>query len=322
MSDQTSDALLVSNQPAIPETSATGNEPILELTNSSSPQQNSQAEENPDTNLFKVSFPISHSYVPDGSEGDSSCSTRNKLKIRKDHRMDTRPAPYLTVRPSAMLTSRFLEAVSHNNTEKVKEMIQQGMSPNTFECYFNRSVLHVACSRGYRDIVRILLEKGANPNIRDKNLNTPLHLAASTDSVEVVQLLLDYGTNVLLRDSNGLLALDFSIGKLRLSERTISKMHMLTESDIHKHREKTVEICERIYRVFKQQIRNLDVQSHGWDQAKLEQMLSDFSEQLDKVRQRKIDVDALVDKIGNLKVKNEIDSEVTLLLSTLQQFSL
>ncbi|XP_050073117.1 ankyrin repeat domain-containing protein 54-like [Anopheles maculipalpis] len=256
--------------------------------------------------------------------GDLFCSTRNTLKLRKDqqNRMQNRASPYLKIRPSALLTSRFLGAVSHNDTERVREMIQQGMSPNTFDSYFNRSALHIACSRGFRDIVRILLENGANPNIRDKNLNTPLHLASSTESVEVVQLLLDYGTNVLLRDSNGLLALDFSIGKLRLSERIISKMQKLTQSDIHKHREKTAEICERIFTVFKQQIRNIDPPSLGLDEAMLEQMLNDFSKQLGKVRQRKIDLDSIVDQISNLKVKSEIDSDVSSLLSTLQQFTL
>uniref|UniRef100_A0A182PA04 HIT domain-containing protein n=1 Tax=Anopheles epiroticus TaxID=199890 RepID=A0A182PA04_9DIPT len=258
----------------------------------------------------------------DGPNANPAQSTRCKLKARTDHRLQNRSSPYRAIRPSALLTSRFLEAVSHNNTEKVKEMIQQGMSPNTYESYFNRSALHIACSRGFRDIVRILLENGANPNIRDKNLNTPLHLASSTDSVEVVQMLLDYGTNVLLRDSNGLLALDFSIGKLRLSERLISKMLKLTQSDIHKHREKTADVCDRIFAVFKQQIRNRDVPRQGLDQEKLEQMLNDFSEQLGKVRQRQIDFDAITDQISNLKVKCEIDSDVNSLLSTLQQFTI
>uniref|UniRef100_A0A182NHC6 ANK_REP_REGION domain-containing protein n=1 Tax=Anopheles dirus TaxID=7168 RepID=A0A182NHC6_9DIPT len=240
------------------------------------------------------------------------------MKIRADHRV--RPAPYVKVRPSALLTSRFLEAVSHNNTEKVREMMQQGVSPNTFESYFNRSALHIACSRGFRDTVRLLLESGANPNIRDKNLSTPLHLASSMDSVDVVQMLLDYGTNVLLRDSGGLLALDFAIGKLRLSERIISKMQRLNQSDIHRHREKTADVCERMFAVFKQQIKNVELPRHGLDQARLEQMLTDFAQQLDKVRQRQID--SIVDQIDNLKVKSEIDSDVNSLLSTLQQFTL
>ncbi|XP_035918744.1 ankyrin repeat domain-containing protein 54-like isoform X1 [Anopheles stephensi] len=287
--------------------------------------RSSETEPKADTNVPKTMFTISQPEFNEGTmAGDSPCSTRNTLKLRKDHhnRVQTRASPYLKIRPSALLTSRFLEAVSHNNTEKVREMIQQGMSPNTYESYFNRSALHIACSRGFRDIVRILLENGANPNIRDKNMNTPLHLASSTESVEIVQLLLDYGTNVLLRDSNGLLALDFSIGKLRLSERIISKMQKLTQSDIHKHREKTAEVCERIFAMFKQQIRNIDPTNLGCDEARLEQMLKDFSEQLDKVRQRKIDLDSIVDQISNLKVKSEIDNDVSSLLSTLQQFTL
>uniref|UniRef100_A0A182WIY5 HIT domain-containing protein n=1 Tax=Anopheles minimus TaxID=112268 RepID=A0A182WIY5_9DIPT len=320
MSDQTSNSFLSYRD--LPVSAAVGKGAEMNVTNSCSPGQSSQMEGKPDIVVPKISFPISPTYAQDGPEDDSSGSSRNKLKIRKDHRMEARPAPYLTVRPSALHVSRLLEAVSHNNTDKVKEMIQQGMSPNTSECYFNRSVLHVACSRGYRDIVQFLLERGADPNIRDKNLNTPLHLAASTESVEVIQLLLQYGTNVLLRDSSGLLALDFSIGKLRLSERIITKMHLLTQSDIHKHRQNTVEICERIFCAFKQQIRERDAQSHGFDQAKLEQMLNDFSEQLDKVRSRKIDLEALVDKIGNLKVINEIDSDVSSLQTTLQKITL
>ncbi|XP_049289673.1 poly [ADP-ribose] polymerase tankyrase-1 [Anopheles funestus] len=318
MSDRTSDAVGVSNDSETPDTSAIDKEATNDPT-SSCRTQSSEMEEKPHIGVPKTSFSINPTYVPEGPESDSCCSTRNKLKLRKDLRAETRPAPYLKVRPSALLTSRLLEAVSLNNAEKVKEMIQQGMSANTFECFFNRSALHIACSRGYRDVVQVLLENNANPNIRDKNLNTPLHLAASTENVEVVQLLLDYGTNVLLRDSNDLLALDFSIGKLRLSERIISKMQTLTESDIHKHREKTVEICERIFAVFKRQIRT---QRHEFDQAKLEQMLNDFSEQLNKVRQRKIDLDTLVDQIGNLKVQHEIDSDVSTLLSTLQKFTL
>lgn len=321
MCDQTSDAPSASTAADTSESSASGKRAEGSCTDTQSTETKLQADAFVPRTMFTISQP---EFTEAPIAGDSSCSTRSTLKLRKDHqhRVQIRASPYLKIRPSALLTSRFLEAVSHNNTEKVREMIQQGMSPNTYESYFNRSALHIACSRGFRDTVRVLLENGASPNIRDKNLNTPLHLASSTESVEIVQMLLDYGTNVLLRDSNGLLALDFSIGKLRLSERIISKMQKLTQSDIHKHREKTAEVCERIFAVFKQQIRNIDPSTLGLDEAKLEQMLNDFSEQLDKVRQRKIDLDAIVDQISNLKVKGEIDSDVSSLLSTLQQFTL
>uniref|UniRef100_A0A182UFT5 ANK_REP_REGION domain-containing protein n=1 Tax=Anopheles melas TaxID=34690 RepID=A0A182UFT5_9DIPT len=318
MSDQSSEALSGPNDSAIPATAVEAEQ------DSESDSSISCAKQTADNNDDECPKTIPFTDANDSpSAGDLAHATRCNLKVRtRCHRLQNRSSPYRTIRPSALLVSRFLEAVSHNNTEKVQEMIQQGMSPNTSESYFNRSALHIACSRGFRDIVRLLLENGANPNIRDKNMNTPLHLASSTESVEVVQMLLDYGTNVLLRDSNGLLALDFSIGKLRLSERLISKMQKLTQSDIHRHREKTADVCERIFAVFKQQVRNLDLPRQGLDQEKLEQMLNDFSEQLGKVRQRQIDLDSIVDQISNLKVKSEIDSDVNSLLSTLQQFTL
>ncbi|XP_053674188.1 ankyrin repeat domain-containing protein 54-like [Anopheles nili] len=273
------------------------------------------------TKLDSVENPLSSVIGDPFGSTDVRNKIRSRSTIDQRHRrlhQQQRSSPYIKCRPSALLTSRFLEAVSHNNTEKVREMIQQGMSPNTYESYFNRSALHIACSRGFRDIVQLLLENGAKPNIRDKNLNTPLHLAASTECVDVVQMLLDYGTNVLLRDSNGLLALDFSIGKLRLSERIISKMAKLSQSDIHKHRQKTADVCDRIFAAFKIQMMGCS----GDQEEQLEAALNDFSEQLERVRKKEINLDAIVDQINNLKVKNEIDSDVNSLLSTLQTFSL
>ncbi|XP_058053653.1 ankyrin repeat domain-containing protein 54-like [Anopheles bellator] len=253
-------------------------------------------------------------------------STRNTFKARQGTKHYSRSAPYVASRRSGCLEKRFLEAVAHNNSEMVKEMIERGMSPNTHESYYMRSALHISCSRGFRDTIKILLQNGADPNIRDMNLNTPLHLASCTDGIDVVQMLLDYGTNVLLRDSNGLLALDIAIGKLRLSERIISKMQKLTQSDIHRHREKTIAICELIFSVFKKQLRNPLLQHQqrelGFSQEKLEQMFAEFSEQLERVRERQLDFDDIVDQISTLNVKSEIDSDVNSLLSTLQQITI
>ena len=53
------------------------------------------------------------------------------------------------------------------------------------------------------DVVRRLLEHGANPNIRDRSQSTPLHRASSKGWVEVARLLLGYGANVDERDEEG-----------------------------------------------------------------------------------------------------------------------
>lgn len=46
----------------------------------------------------------------------------------------------------------------------------------------------------FRDIVHLLLEHGANPNIVDQNGSSPLHLASWTGDYEVVKLLIGQGS--------------------------------------------------------------------------------------------------------------------------------
>ncbi|XP_058178837.1 ankyrin repeat domain-containing protein 54-like [Anopheles ziemanni] len=261
----------------------------------------------PSTNLLSVAVGSPH-------------QSRNALKARIPHR--TRPylyASYVQKRPSQTLVTRFLEAVSLNNTNKVEEMIHKGMSPDTSEGFFNRSALHIACSRGYLDTVKVLLVNGANPNIRDKNLNTPLHLATCTENIEVVQTLLDYGTNVLLKDSKGFLALEIAISKLRLSERIRTIMKRGTRMQI-------VTVCERIFAAFREQ--RCDPLQEEFSSQDLEDMFQNFSSQLEQVRRRQLEldsigsIDSIVDKVNNLQLKIEIDNDVDSLLSTLHQFSL
>ncbi|KAI2808806.1 Ankyrin repeat [Blomia tropicalis] len=50
--------------------------------------------------------------------------------------------------------------------------------------------LHYASLNGHKDIVNLLLEHGANPNIVDHNGSSPLHLASWTGDYEVVNMLI------------------------------------------------------------------------------------------------------------------------------------
>ena len=54
--------------------------------------------------------------------------------------------------------------------------------------------LHIAAGHGNGQMVRALLEKGADPNsIASNHLKTPLHVAASDGHVQVVKYLLQGG---------------------------------------------------------------------------------------------------------------------------------
>ena len=58
-------------------------------------------------------------------------------------------------------------------------------------------------SLGDEDAVREWLKAGADPNVRDKDGNTPLHLAVSGQAIDLVELLLDARANPNVQNSQG-----------------------------------------------------------------------------------------------------------------------
>ena len=59
----------------------------------------------------------------------------------------------------------------------------------------NWTPLHFAAYRGCEEVVRTLLEHGANKDQTDNDGDTPLHLAADWGHAEVVRILLQYGAD-------------------------------------------------------------------------------------------------------------------------------
>ena len=55
--------------------------------------------------------------------------------------------------------------------------------------------LMVACQKSDEDIVRLLLNKGANPNIKDNKKHSVLNFACSGLNINIIRLLLDKGAN-------------------------------------------------------------------------------------------------------------------------------
>jgi len=56
---------------------------------------------------------------------------------------------------------------------------------------------------GRRDVIRLLLERGADVNVLKDDNKTPLHLAARNGMVGNVRVLLEHGANVGAEDKEG-----------------------------------------------------------------------------------------------------------------------
>lgn len=73
--------------------------------------------------------------------------------------------------------------------ELMKLCIDKGADPNACDA-IGQTSLHCAVSSGYyMDAIRVLLALGANPRLRDKQGKTPLERAWAANSLRVVSLL-------------------------------------------------------------------------------------------------------------------------------------
>lgn len=90
-------------------------------------------------------------------------------------------------------------AVCEGNSDEVKNLLDHGANTEVDGEFSGDTPLYYAASAGNSvEIVKILLEHGANPNVRmtaELGYDFPLHEAARTGDKDVVLLLLAFGAN-------------------------------------------------------------------------------------------------------------------------------
>lgn len=95
-----------------------------------------------------------------------------------------------------------LAAVARNDLQEVDRLLREGfVDVNVRARYSGDSALSSAASLGEVEMVRLLLGRGANPNIGDKDNITPLQLAARHGYIAIVRMLLKAGAKVNSADS-------------------------------------------------------------------------------------------------------------------------
>ncbi|MBA95587.1 MAG: hypothetical protein CMP21_07710 [Rickettsiales bacterium] len=95
------------------------------------------------------------------------------------------------------------QAVLNNNIEQVKALLQKGnVHKNTND--FKEDALYLAISKGYIDVVRLLLAANVSVNAVDRDGYTPLHVAVINGKLDIARLLIDHNANVNAVSSNEL----------------------------------------------------------------------------------------------------------------------
>ncbi|CAH8626520.1 unnamed protein product [Schistosoma rodhaini] len=82
-------------------------------------------------------------------------------------------------------------------------MSLRACSQNDLDSEADFTPLLFACYHGHLELVKALLNRGANVSVTDKNHWTALHWAAQQCHADIVEVLLDYGASIYAKDLHG-----------------------------------------------------------------------------------------------------------------------
>lgn len=107
----------------------------------------------------------------------------------------------LRVNLDILIDEYIKETVELGNIEILNILLDK-VDINKGDCY-HITPLHLACKEDNLDIVKLLIEKGANIDVKDNCGNAPIHLAAQNiGSFKCVQYLVDMGADINVTNVN------------------------------------------------------------------------------------------------------------------------
>ena len=113
--------------------------------------------------------------------------------------------------PNPNVVNNIINDIIFENIEDiVKLLINHGANVNIRNSY-DDFPLQDAILMGFKNIVKLLIDHGAKVNMKDRYGNTCMHEAVGVDSTEIVKLLIDHGANINAINDEGLTPLIMAI---------------------------------------------------------------------------------------------------------------
>lgn len=105
----------------------------------------------------------------------------------------------------------FLDWLKEGNETKVREMVSKEPGLSEWMDDIGLLPIHWAADRGHVEILKFLIEQGADLNSLDLEEQTPLHYAACCGHVEAVRYLLSIGADTSRKNGDGMTPKDIAI---------------------------------------------------------------------------------------------------------------
>jgi ankyrin repeat protein len=92
-----------------------------------------------------------------------------------------------------------LEATENGQLNYVIYHIESGANPNQKDSKNDKTLLYIATERGYFQLVKYLIKKGAEINLKSDS-QTPLHIAYKQEHLEIFHFLILHGADLEAKD--------------------------------------------------------------------------------------------------------------------------
>ena len=104
-----------------------------------------------------------------------------------------------------------MQAAGAKQDSATKLLLEYGANVNFKRDTDSQTALHLAAESGNLVLTKILLNNGAEVNLRNRDDQTPLYLAVINEHIETIKLLIESGANIDIRDSKSETALDHAV---------------------------------------------------------------------------------------------------------------
>ncbi|UJR09625.1 hypothetical protein I4U23_013859 [Adineta vaga] len=100
-------------------------------------------------------------------------------------------------------TNTFINAALEKDVGTLQKYLLAGFPPDQADPITKVTALHNAVETANLRAIQLLLHAGAQVNVCDSSLSTPLHIAAHMGYDEIVQILITHGADIFLQDDTG-----------------------------------------------------------------------------------------------------------------------